>query len=255
MASFTELVDQLGSSDQPIAFRAYRELSLQVAAAGAPGKEADRGALASQLAQALHGATAVPTGDGGSQQQPRSPKVRGLICRLLAAVGGPSEVAAVVQATEDFYVREQARWALDQMLAPAATAALAHAAQNGLGPEYRVGAINALGDRSGAEVLAALKHCALDHDPEVRTAAAEALSRFAEPDNDKVLTAVLKFGQPTPRLRTRLVRARVRLAETLVLGGQKDAGKEVYQAIVNDGDVAADGPQIAAAKAALAGLG
>ena len=106
-------------------------------------------------------------------------KARNEICRYLASIAGEAEVAAYAEALQDFEVREMARWALSRMTCAAATAALAKVATEGVGNEFRIGAINALGSKSGSVALAALKTCAADPTPEIRLAAAEALANSA----------------------------------------------------------------------------
>jgi len=153
---------------------------------------------------------------------------------------------------QDFGTREMARWALEGVVSPAGTAVLIAASQNAVGPEFRIGVINALGKKSGPEVVAELKRSCLDEDVEVRTAAAEALANFADPTSDAVLAAVLRFGEPTPRIRERLVKARLRLAENLIRAGQTEAGQAILQSILAEGG---EGPQAKAAQRALDALG
>jgi hypothetical protein len=247
MAQVQELLGKLQSSDQAEAFRANRELGDLVTAAGKPDAGLERTALAAALAAEIN--ADIPGEEGKPPKGKKyNPMTRGLIARHLWLVAGEAEVPALKETMQDFGTREMARWALEGIVSPAGTALLILASQNAVGPEFRVGVINALAKKSGPEVIAELKRASLDDDVEVRTAAAEALANFPEPTSDAVLAAVLKFGEPSPRIRERLLRARLRLAETLVKAGQVDAGKAIYQAMVNDGG---DGPQIKAAKRAL----
>lgn len=254
MASLDELLTQLGSDDQSTAFAAKRQLGVLATTVGAPGQEAQRAELAQKLAQALTTPRKVKQADGTETDQALPLSARRKLLRVLALVAGESEVSAIASCLDEFELREEARWTLDRMVAPGATAALVEAARGGIGPEFRVGAINALGRREAEAGLEALKRATVDEDVEVRNAAAEALARFTDGTSDALLAAVLKFGSPTPRTRTRVVRARVRLAERLAKVGQKDAAQVVYQAVIDQADGEADAPQVAAAMRGLEAL-
>ncbi len=252
MATAVELVAQLGSGEQAHAFAALRQLQRLTLDAGAPGKEVQRAELAAALAAEMNAAHEHKSEKGKISYTPKhGPRVRGTVARLLASVAGESEVAALRQLGEDFGGREMARWALDRMSTPGATAALIDMAQNAVGPEFRIGVLNALGRRSGEDVRVALAKSALDHDEEVRLASAEALANLPAVESDQVFDAVLKIGQPSPPAKRRLVKARLRLAEGLVRAGQSAAGKKIYEAIVAQG---ADPPQVEAAQSALKAL-
>ncbi len=53
MDTIAQLSEQLGSADQATAYKAKRALIVRNAAAGTPGKEAERTALAAELAACL----------------------------------------------------------------------------------------------------------------------------------------------------------------------------------------------------------
>lgn len=249
MQSVEQLSQQLGSSDQAKVYQAKRALAELSAAAGAPGKDKERAELAAALAR-VEGATKPKDEKDKTPVPVYSAKVRGEIARVLAEVGGDMETAALKQALSDFDAREMARFALDRMTCQAAGDALAEAALTAVGAEFRVGVVNALGRRSGSTVVDALKKCAADSDPHVRLAAAEALSNFPDAAADELLVAAGK--QPGPRAALRMAKARIRLAETLVRAGQKDAGKKIYEAIAQSD---ARAPQKKAAQQALSQLG
>lgn len=252
MATVSELVGQLGAGDPAQVFGALRQLQALVVGVGGPGKEVPRAELAAALAGEMNAANETKNAKGEISSSPKyNAKVRGLAARLLAEVGGESEVAALRQLLDDFNVREMARWALDRMTSPGATATLVDLAKNAVGPEFRIGVINALGRRAGEDVRVVLAQCALDHDEEVRLAAAEALANLPAVESDQVFDAVLKIGQPGPSAKRRLVKARLRLAEGLVRAGQAAAGKKIYEAVVAGG---AEPPQVDAAQLALKAL-
>src|SRR5487761_1272527 len=181
MSTIQELAEALNSGDQPTVYRAKRALAEMTADAGAPGKAAQRAELAAGLAKA-------ETAKNEKGDSPKhSAKARGELARALSEVAGDMEVPALNETLRDFDAREMARFALDRMTCQAATDALIDAAVNAVGVEFRVGAINALGRRSGSSVIDALKKCVAERDAEIRLAAAEALAHQADPSADEVI--------------------------------------------------------------------
>ncbi|MGH7134387.1 MAG: HEAT repeat domain-containing protein [Pirellulales bacterium] len=224
MASVEELVGQLNSNDQPAVYRAKRALAEMAAAAGTPGKASERAQFAAALAKAENAKN--EKGDAAKY----SARARGELARTLSEVADDMEVPALKEALTDFDAREMARFALDRMSCQAATDALADAALNAVGVEFRIGAINALGRRDGSQVVDVLKACAGDNDAEIRLAAAEALANHPDASADPLIVEVGK--QAGQRAGLRVTKARVRLASRLVAAGQKDAAKKIFQSIV-----------------------
>jgi hypothetical protein len=245
MVSVNELADQLSSDDQSTVHRAKRALTEMAAAAGAPGKAGERAELAASLAKAL----TVKNEKGDAPKY--SIKTRDELARTLSEVAGDMEVPALKEALNDFSAREMARFALDRMSCQAATDALADAALNAVGVEFRIGAINALAHRSGSQVVDVLKGCAGDNDPEIRLAAAEALANHSDVTADPLIVELARHGGLRAPLR--VSKARIRLAAKLAAAGQKDAAKQIYQSIAQSENVAA--PQKKAATIGLAQLG
>lgn len=243
MSSISELVAQLGSDDQTKAYQARKGLIEAVSRAAKP---ADQKPVAAELASALTATTKTKGQGGKEEEQPKfSPAVRNQVSQYLAQVADDEQVPALAAALGNLETREMARWALDRIPTEAATKALVAALEQ-VGPEFRVGVINALGKRKGTDVQAALLRAAGDDDMQVRFAAVEALANLPEPSNDEPIAAATKVGPP--RARNRAQKARVRFAETLRLAGKKDAAIAVYKSIIaND----ADEPQKKAAKMAL----
>jgi len=232
MPEIKELVKQLGK-DQETAYKANYALLQMVTRASAPDvvSQARRGEVAGQLAAELNAKTKPKKNKKGKEVPPElvhSAVVRSAICRLLAYVGGAGEVPALVEALGDLEVREMARLALDGNRSEEATAALVQAVE-AIGPEFRVGAINALGRRKGPNVVAALRKAAEDDDPEAALAAVEALANFADPSVDAVIAKAA--GAKCAKARARANKARVRLAETLRKAGNKAAARAIYKAI------------------------
>lgn len=240
MPTIEELANQLNSSDQPTVYRAKKQLAAMAAAAGAPGKAGDRTQLASALVKA-------ETAKNEKGEAKYSAKARGELARTLSEVGGDREVPGLAETLKDFDAREMARFSLDRMTCQAATDALCDAALNAVGVEFRIGAINALGRRSGSQIVDVLKACAGDNDPELRLAAAEALANHSDASADPLIAELVK--QDGQRAALRATKARVRLAARLAGAGQKEAAKKIYQSIAQSDTAAA-----AQKKAAAIGL-
>lgn len=229
MKTVDELLSGMETSDQAKRYAAANELKLK--ALRATGK--DREEIAKTLAASL---TAKGEANRASKkQQPaglsRTTKVAAI--RLLGAVGGDAEVETLKNLLTDLDLREEVRWALDRITGAPAADAIAGAATNSIGPDFRVGAINALGRRGAS--AAALKECLTDPSPQVRLAAAEALANIPDPSLDAVLVGALKAASQsstTPEPVQRLTRARIRLAGTLTLAGQKDAARKIYEGVL-----------------------
>jgi hypothetical protein len=244
MPSVQELADQLNSGDQPTVYRAKRALSDMVTGAAAPGNATERAELAAALAKAE-----VARNEKGDAPK-YGTKSRDELSRALAELGGDMEVPALKEALGDFDAREMARFALDRMTCQAATDALADAALNAVGVEFRIGAINALGRRSGSQVVDVLKACAADNDPEIALAGAEALCNHADATADPLLGGLAR-DLVSPRAQLRLIKARLRLAARLASAGQKDTARQIYQSILDGGPPA----QKRAAQVGLTQLG
>jgi len=253
MDTVAQICQQLGSSDQVKAFQARRALGLRVSAAGTPGKEAERTALAAELAGYLVAKTEAKDDKKKDAPPLYSAAARNEICRALADVGGDAEIASLVQALADFDVREMARFALARNPSPAVGAALAEAVPKSVGVEFRVGVANSLARRPGSVAVDALKQAASDTSQEVQLAAAEALALQPDTAADAVIQQVAKdLGSTNPRAAKRMNIARLQLAATLATAGQKDAARGIYQGVASDG---ADEAQKKAAKTALEQLG
>ena len=245
MPSVEELSNQLNSGDQPTVYRAKRQLAEMATAAGAPGKAGERAALAAALVKAE-----TAKNDKGDAAK-YSAKARGELARTLSEVGGDREVPGLAETLKDFDAREMARFALDRMTCQAASDALADAALNAVGIEFRIGAINALARRSGSQIVDVLKACAGDNDPEIRLAAAEALANHSDATADPLIAELAKHGGQRAALRA--TKARVRLAGRLAGAGQKEAAKKIYESIAKSDAAAA--AQKKAATIGLAQLG
>ena len=230
MRPIADIVRLMGSKDQGVAFYAYHEL-LGAVTGGQVAEESERAALATDLAKELN--AMVPGGfdDRGNPLPPKmkhSAAVRNKIARLLSYIGSEVEVPALSKAMEDLEVREMARFALDGNACESATQALIAALEE-VGPIFRVGVVNSLAARNGPDALAALKKAASDSDREVRIAAVEALSSFADPSCDPIIAQAASSGSPHDR--NRAIVARLRLADRLRASGQTEAASRIYREI------------------------
>jgi hypothetical protein len=251
MEPLEDIIKRLGDADQVVAFKAYQALLKVVMEDTRPGKEASRAKTAATLAAEVM--ARVPGGkDDKGKEKPPVPKyaapVRIKTLRLLSYVATPKEVPTFVQACDDLDLREMARFALDGNTADEATKALIEALEK-VGPEFRIGVVNALGKRKGPEAIKILQKAADDSEPEVAMAAIEALAGFPDPSSDPLLAKAAECDCPKARNRANV--ARIRLAETLRLAGNKAAAKGIYSAILAG---KADKPQRKAAELALKAL-
>ena len=243
MESINALVTQLGSGDQVKEYQARLALFLLVWRAGKPGGEVEQAQVADALAVELTAA------DGGKPRH--AARVRGELCRLLSKIATDQHVPAIGAALADAETREMARWALDRIQSPLATAALIETATKGSGTEFRVGAVAALGSRQGPEATAALNECAANQETEIRLAALEALANQPEAASDALITAAMAT-ETAPRAKKRLAKARIRLGDRLLSAGNREAAKAIFQEVAAS---AADQPQKDAAARALAEIG
>jgi hypothetical protein len=220
MADITKQISDLASSDQAVANAAMQTLRDEAWRLGAADQAAARKALAGQLAAALN------------TKQP--PQVANVLCDLLSLIGDQAEVATLATVLNDAESREYARAALERIPGKASLDALVAAAKTG-DATFRVGVINSLGVRGGDDAIVVLESAAADKDPQVALAAGEALATLGVAAADEQLIKLAAGSEPRAKLRSD--KARVRLAEKLAAGGNKDAAKKIFQSVAS-GDAA-----------------
>lgn len=257
MHAIEQLCKDAASDDQVKAYKARQAANKLLGELGAP-KQSERAAAAAAMAGLLTATKEVSDPkkpkDAPRKEPANSAKIRNATLRFLSSIAGPAEVPAIRQCLDDFDCREMARWALDRMTCAEATDALVAAATSAIGNEFRVGAINALGRRAGSNVVEALKKCCQDSEVEVRYAAAEALANLPDAAYDALITATAKEHSPGGgrKAKSRLGKARVRLAATLAAAGDKAAAKQLFGSIAESD---CDEAQQRAARAAIKRLG
>ncbi len=241
MTPISELVNQLGSGDPVNVFRARQALRAAVDRVTDPSESDRRDALATELAAELIATAETPAKpkptnvpdliDPELPDPKHSAEVRRLLCWFLAQVASDNQVPALTTAAQDLEIREEVRWALGSLGTQVATSALVKALGQ-VGPDFRIGVINALAGEHWMDAMAALRAAAGDPDPDVRLAAIEGLASFPEFVVDQQLAEAARLASPdeTPRIQ----KARVRLAETFRLAGQKQAAAAIYQSILTD---------------------
>lgn len=238
-ATLEEGLKLFESGNEQDRYKGKRRLQDALAAVGSPGQDEARQKAARTLAEALI--------NGGKY----AIEARSEIARQLAEVGGDSEVVALESAMTDLQLREPARFALDRIPTPAATAALVRAAKNAVGSRFLVGVMHALGQRTGDGVYEALVEGTKDANGDVRVAAAEALAQHADPAGDQHINDVAADGL-TAIQQKQLAKARVRLAGTLMHASKLAEAKTVFASILSSNPPE---PQANACRRALERIG
>jgi HEAT repeat protein len=244
MDSIIESMSKVSDKDQAVAFKAVQALWFECYGLLNPARRDERAAFARVLAVELNATITIPPSEEEKKKRKNKNKelkpeikpkhdvsTRSVILRALSFVGGEAEVPEIARTFGDLDLREMARYALDRNPSPAATAALV-AALDDCGPEFRIGVINSLARKGGPVALDAIRKLADDPDPEIRLVAIEAMSRFPDPANDAIMAQAGRIG--SERARSRVAKARLRLAENLKDHGHKTAAKRIYQSIPRD---------------------
>lgn len=241
-----ELVKELSKPDGPEQYKARVKLRNETARVGGRGQENERTELAAALAKVV--------ADGQPKERRRiydrpfaNTFMRCELLRYLCEIAGPAEVPVLMKAVDDFEVRDFIRRVVESIPGDEATAALVKMAVEEEGNEFRVGAINALGNRKSPAAMEALKTCAADPDPRIRLAAADALAAMGDPTADSVI------GQSFDPNRgwaphANAARTRLRLAGNVAKSGNKAAADQINQGVL------AMQPQPYQVKAATNGL-
>ncbi|HUT34462.1 MAG TPA: HEAT repeat domain-containing protein [Planctomycetota bacterium] len=187
--------------------------------AGAPGAEARRLAVCKAMVARL-----------AKPELPKWPRVWFL--KQLQHIGKAESVEcmAALLADKDELVRESARRALQKSPTPEATAKLLAALDGATDAQWRVGLINALGDRGDAAALKTLLKLAADGDDDVRSAAVLALAKIGDKAAADPIAAAMAKGSDHAKVTA--TDSYLRLAEKLVAKGDKAAALPIYRKLL-----------------------
>ena len=223
------LIPKLAAPNMPDRYAAQMELQQMAAAASKPGAGAARTDLGKLLAAKAADA-AVP--------QP----ARVWIIRQLEYMGGAEAVSALTRtlSENDAELRECARRALEKNPSPEAGSSLRAALGKGGDANWKIGLINALGQRHDAAATSLI----IPHldDAQTIVTAALSLGRIATPP---AVTALWKVIDKNAAVADALVVA----ANRLDVGGKGQPAKAIYQRLYQQSTVA-----VSARAAALTGL-
>ena len=150
--------------------------------------------------------------------------------RQLAAMGGADAVPELAKLLADEKRSHLARFALQAMPGPAASAALRDAAQV-LKGALLVGVINSLGERRDTEAVGLLRGLLRDTDPQVARAAAEALGKIGTPDAADALQKAM--ANAPVEVRPAVHRGLLDCAQRLAASGRRTRAAALYDALRN----------------------
>ena len=225
------IVKELNKPDGAEQYRARVRLRNETARVGGRGQENERAELAAALAKVGRGHDAARQRGNVYDRPNANTFMRCELLRYLCEIAGPAEVPVLMKAVDDFEVRDFIRRAIECIPGDEATAALAKMAVEEEGNEFRIGAINALGERKSPASMAALRTCAADPDPRIRLAAAEALACCGDPSADAVIGQSFDANRGwAPHANA--ARTRLRLAGNIAKSGNKQAAEQIYQGVL-----------------------
>lgn len=161
-------------------------------------------------------------------QSDAPPQNKAIPCKQLAVWGTKAAVPALAALLSSSDLASWARIALEAIPDPAADAAL-RAAVAKLQGRLLIGAINSLGVRRDAEAVSVLVPKLGDADPEVASAAAEALGRIGGTEAAKALEPLLASAPPP--VRSAAAYGCVLCAEKLLEQGKADDALKLYEAV------------------------
>lgn len=189
--------------------------------ASRPGAEAERAACSKAIA--------------GRLGPEAGTLARVWLLRQLERIGRSEAVPQITKllADRDPLIRESARRALQKNSAPEANAALRDALGSASTPAWRVALINALAERRDPSNLTLLVTEAGSDNDDVRTAAVIGLARLGDKAAAAPISAAMTRG--APRARMIAADACYRLADALVVKGDKTAALEIYRKMLGSG--------------------
>ncbi len=163
------VAELMASSSPAVVKAATRALENIAAYAGRPDAEAERAAVAKELSNLLDAA--------------RPEGIRREALRLLALIGGDTEVNAIAALLREPALAEEARAALDRIPTPGAATALIGAIGSAP-PELRLGIFDTLARKGARGAIPTVQPYLANADVETRWRAFEALCRMGVAPND-----------------------------------------------------------------------
>jgi hypothetical protein len=154
-----------------------------------------------------------------------SPAAKQYVCRKLSLFGTAASVPALSGLLADKDESHMARFALERIAGPEATAAL-RAALGTVEGNLKVGMLSSLAARRDAASVPAIA-ALVKGDSSLAAAAAEALGLVATPEAAAALAASQAEGVAAERV----VDARLACADALAKAGDKAAARAIYEAI------------------------
>ncbi len=152
-------------------------------------------------------------------------------CQQLRICGTTQSVAALAAVLGDERVGHAARYALEGMPYPEASAALWEALDKTSGA-IQAGLIDSIGRRRDANAAMRLVPLLKDKDATVATAAALALGRIG--DQAAATGLLVACDSVGPEVRTAVWEALLRCGETCLSQGNKSEASRIYQAVLED---------------------
>ncbi len=203
-----------GKQRLEVAITARAALERAVHHAGRPGADAERKAVAAELAGVLAG-------------EPPA-KVKREVLHLIAHVAGDDEVSRVAKLLDDAdkNVRETARLALERIPGPASLSALVEAAK-GHADERKPDLLFSIGKKGQASAVPFLVETAGKSRGKTRLAALESLARLGAPESVPAFEAALA-EQDLPE-RAPLYNEYLRLADNLLASKRADPARRIYR--------------------------
>jgi len=151
-----------------------------------------------------------------------------VVCRHLSLIGSADSVPALAELLTNQELAQMARYGLERIPDPAASAAL----RDGLAKTegvLKVGVINSLGARRDAQSASLLTALVDNADPQVATAAVAALGAIGTPDAARTLGEVQK--KATGPLQAAVADALLCCAERLLGAGKKVEAMAIYKTL------------------------
>jgi HEAT repeat protein len=186
--------------------------------ASRPGAEAQRLALATVMVKTL-------------EQVKMENTVRNWFILQLQRIGKAESVPLLTKlmSDPDKHTRDYARRALEKNPDAGATEALLKELAGAKEARWRIGLINALGDRRAQTAVKPLTQALGDSDPSVAKAAAGALSRIGGPESAEALFAVL--AKPAGPVSTKAAQGLIDMAEEMAAAQDMAGAAKMYGSV------------------------